>query len=63
MPKRKRPEEKPEEQFKKFMQTARKLSVEEDGGALDREFKKLVPAKKEDKQSPPPKPPTESGAK
>ena len=47
MPKRKRPEEKPDEQFKRFVETAREHEVDETGTTLDSEFRKLSsPSKK-----------------
>jgi len=42
MPKRKGPEPKPEEQFREFVETARKLGVDESGKALEDAFKKLT---------------------
>jgi len=41
MPKRKRPEERPEDQFKRFVEAAREHGVEENADELDREFKRL----------------------
>lgn len=41
MPKRKRPEEKPEEQFKRFQETAKELGVDESGKPLKEAFKNL----------------------
>lgn len=41
MPKRKKPEEKPEEQFKRFVETARKHDVDESGSPLESAFKKV----------------------
>lgn len=43
MPKKKRPSEKPETQFERFVETARKLEVDEK--QADTEFKKVSPAK------------------
>jgi hypothetical protein len=45
MPKRKEPELKPKEQFKRFMETAKKLEVDESGKDFERAFKKAVPSK------------------
>ena len=47
MPKRKEPELKPEEQFERFKETARKLEVDETGKVLEREFQKLAPSKRD----------------
>lgn len=44
MPKRKRPEEKPEEQFKRFIEVAKEHDV--DDGAADRVFKHIATKKK-----------------
>jgi hypothetical protein len=46
MPKRKRPEEKPEEQFKRFVETAKKLGVDDTGKELDAKFAGLSRSKK-----------------
>lgn len=51
MPKRKRPEPKPEEQFEEFIKTARELGVDQRGEALERVFKKLAPKKRAQKPS------------
>lgn len=40
MPKRKKPEEKPEEQFERFLETARDLDVDQE--IADRAFQKIV---------------------
>ena len=42
MPKRKKPDEKPEEQFERFVDTARKLGVDETGEDMNEAFKKLA---------------------
>lgn len=42
MPKRKRPEEKPKEQFKRFERTAKELGVDENAQSVDRVFKRLA---------------------
>lgn len=41
MPKRKTPEEKPEEQFKRFIKTAKEHGVEESGDEFERTFTKV----------------------
>lgn len=41
MPKRKKPEEKPEEQFKRFVEAARQAELEDDGIAAESEFERL----------------------
>jgi hypothetical protein len=46
MPKRKEPELPPEEQFKRFVETARKHGIDETGGKLEKAFKKLIPKKR-----------------
>ena len=46
MPKRKEPELKPKEQFKRFVETARKIEVDESGKEFERMFKKVVPVRK-----------------
>ena len=38
MPKRKRPEEKPKEQFKRFVEAAKKLGVDETGAKAKEAF-------------------------
>jgi len=43
MPKRKRPEEKPEEQFKRFMETARQIGADDE--QAEKAFAKLAPGK------------------
>jgi hypothetical protein len=45
MPKRKEPELDPKEQFKRFVETARELEVDESGKEFERAFKKVVPPK------------------
>ncbi len=50
MPKRKRPVEKPKEQFKRFVETAREHEVNE--GHAERAFKTLRPAKPLKSQKP-----------
>jgi hypothetical protein len=52
MPKRKTPEEKPEEQFKRFVKTAKELEVDETGAALEASFKRI--SKPSASQSPSP---------
>ena len=42
MPKKKRPEEKPEEQIERFVETARKVGIDDDGKAADEAFKKVA---------------------
>ena len=42
MPKRKRPEEKPKEQFKRFVETAKKLGVDETGKSAEAAFLKVA---------------------
>lgn len=42
MPKRKHPEEKPEEQFKRFQKTAKEHEVDESGDALERAFSEVA---------------------
>lgn len=39
MPKRKKPELKPEEQFERFVETARKLGADETGKEFEKAFK------------------------
>ena len=46
MPKRKEPELDPKEQFKRFVETAHDLGVDESGKEFERAFKKIVPPKK-----------------
>ena len=46
MPKRKKPELKPQEQFKRFVETAKKHEVDESGKDFEKAFKKAVPPKK-----------------
>lgn len=46
MPKRKEPELTPKEQFKRFVETARKHEVDESGKEFERVFKKVVPPKR-----------------
>lgn len=43
MPKRKEPELKPEEQFERFRETARKLGVDETGKEFEKAFKNVSP--------------------
>lgn len=45
MPKRKRPEEKPKDQFKRFLETAKEHEVDDDG-VVDSAFRKLAKASK-----------------
>lgn len=42
MPKRKTPEEKPKDQFKRFLEVARELKVDESGDKVEREFGRLA---------------------
>jgi hypothetical protein len=46
MPKRKEPELDPKEQFKRFVETAKKLEVDESGKDFERAFKKAVASKR-----------------
>ena len=46
MPKRKEPELTPEEQFKRFVQTAKEHEVDETGEEFEKAFKKIVPQQK-----------------
>jgi hypothetical protein len=46
MPKKKDPPLAPKEQFKRFVETVRKLEVDERGKEFERAFKKAVPPKK-----------------
>jgi hypothetical protein len=50
MPKRKEPELKPAEQFKRFRETAKRHGLDETGKELDDAFKKLAPVSKPKKQ-------------
>lgn len=45
MPKKKRPSESPQEQFKRFQETAKKLDVEKNTGEVEEAFKKIATAK------------------
>lgn len=45
MPKRKKPEETPEEQFKRFVKTAGEHAVDESGKEFERAFKKITRSK------------------
>lgn len=49
MPQRKKPEEKPNEQFKRFVETAREHGVDETGKEFEKAFKKVVPRKEKKK--------------
>ena len=51
MPKRKEPELTPEEQFKRFVETAREHEVDETGKEFERVFRRLVRPKREADQS------------
>lgn len=42
MPKKNTPAEKPADQFKRFVETARKLEVDESGKALDDAFRSIT---------------------
>ncbi len=44
MPKRKTPEEKPEEQFERFKETVRNLKIDATGKDFEKAFKAVVPA-------------------
>jgi hypothetical protein len=50
VPKRKQPELKPKEQFKRFVETAREIEVDESGKEFERVFKKVVPPKRDAKE-------------
>lgn len=52
MPKRKEPELKPEEQFERFVETARKLGVDETGKDFEEAFKRLAPTYQAESESP-----------
>lgn len=45
MPKRKEPELTPEEQFKRFKETAKELGVDETGKDLEAAFRKITASK------------------
>ena len=47
MPKRKEPELDPKDQFKKFVETARELEVDESGKEFEKAFKRLAPQHRE----------------
>ncbi len=47
MPKRKEPELKPEEQWRRFQETARQHGVDETGKEFEEAFKRLSPSKQE----------------
>ena len=49
MPKRKEPELKPAEQFKRFRETAKKLDVDESGKELEEAFRRIAPSPKKAK--------------
>jgi hypothetical protein len=51
MSKRKEPQIGPKEQFKRFVETARKLEVDESGKEFERAFKTAVPPKQSKTQS------------
>jgi hypothetical protein len=54
MPKKKRPSEKPEEQFERFVETARQVEVDETGITAEKAFKSLLrdrPASKDHKKT------------
>ena len=42
MPKKKKPAEKPEKQFERFVEAARKAGVDDSGKTAENEFKKLA---------------------
>jgi hypothetical protein len=46
MPKRKQPELTPEEQFERFIETARELEAEESGRIFEKTFEKIIPQKR-----------------
>jgi hypothetical protein len=48
---KRKPKEKDKRQYERFVETARKLGVDENPEALDRAFKKLAPAFKQQKPS------------
>lgn len=48
MPKSKKPPEKPKDQFKRFVETARSLKIDESGEPLEEVFKKTRPAARKD---------------
>lgn len=50
MPKRKKSEEKPEEQFKRFVEAAKKAELDDDGKAAETAFDKLIASERK-KQS------------
>jgi hypothetical protein len=52
MPKRKAPELTPQEQYKRFIETAREHGVDETGKDFERAFKKIVPPKPRPKAHP-----------
>ena len=45
MPKRKRPEDKPEEQFERFIETARDVEADTTGESLERAFNRIATKK------------------
>jgi hypothetical protein len=45
MPKRKQPPLKPEEQFKRFVEIAREIGVDESGNEFEKAFREVVPPK------------------
>ena len=47
MPKRKEPPLPPKEQFKRFVETAREIGVDESGKEFERAFKKIASTKKQ----------------
>jgi hypothetical protein len=47
MPKKKEPELDPKEQFKRFVETAHDLGVDESGKEFERAFKKVVPPERQ----------------
>lgn len=52
MPKRKRPEEKPKDQFKRFVEAAKKLGAEEGGAKFDEQFRRIARPPKRPKDRP-----------
>jgi hypothetical protein len=49
---KRKPKEKDKRQYERFVETARKLGVDESPNALDRPFRKLAPALKKSKADP-----------
>lgn len=53
MPKKKRPSEKPDEQFERFIETARTLGIDDDQDPLEKAFSILIPKNSGVAQTPP----------